>query len=169
MFHHNKFFSWHIMDKTQLRQCFGSFMTGVTIVTAMDDDAPIGFTANSFSSVSLDPALLLICIDNASENLAAFTQGTGFGVNILAHDQQDLSNRFARPIDDRFAEVDWTVTSNGNPALGGTAAFFDCRLDNAHIAGDHTILIGEVIAFQMTDKNGLGYYRGGYFTLDRSA
>ena len=87
------------IDPAQLRQCFGSFMTGITVVTTMDDDTPIGFTANSFTSVSLDPALLLICIDNTSDNLEKFTKAGHFSVNILADDQQDLSGRFASSVE----------------------------------------------------------------------
>ncbi len=157
------------MNTSLLRQCFGSFMTGVTVVTSTQDDAPIGFTANSFSSVSLDPALLLICIDNASDNLAAFTNGPGFGVNILAHDQQDLSNRFATASDDRFAGITWSMSPHANPELGGCAAFFDCRLHMSHLAGDHTIIIGEILDCHMTEKAGLGYHHGGYFTLERTS
>ena len=155
------------IDPAQLRQCFGSFMTGITVVTTMDDDTPIGFTANSFTSVSLDPALLLICIDNASDNLEKFTKAGHFGVNILADDQDDLSGRFASSVENRFSELNWQKTDIGNPELPGCAAFFDCNLETSHVAGDHTILIGRVMACHDTGKDGLGYHRGGYFTLDR--
>ena len=138
------------------------------MVTTMDKDQPIGFTANSFTSVSLDPPLLLICIDNSSENLGAFIKSGGhIGVNILGADQQNISSRFSSPLENRFDEIDWQKTNMGSPELSGCAAFFDCILENSHLAGDHTILIGRVMACHDTGKDGLGYHRGVYFTLDR--
>ena len=124
------------IDKQTLRQSFGSFMTGVTIVTAMNDhDVPVGFTANSFTSVSLDPALLLICIDKKSENIDTFTKGNGFAVNVLSHHQQEISNRFASPIEDRFDGVDWHKSDHNNPILSDVTAYFDCLLDQVIDAG----------------------------------
>ena len=155
------------IDLSYLRQCFGSFMTGVTVVTTTDQGTPIGFTANSFSSVSLDPPLLLICIDNKSDNFNAFTKGDHFGVNILADDQQDLSNRFASPHEDRFDGIHWTLSDIGNPQLEGAAAFFDCTLEAVHPAGDHMVMIGRIQSCRDEGKAGLGYHRGGYFTLEK--
>ena len=154
------------IEQQKLRQCFGAFMTGVTVVTAMDDRGkPIGFTANSFTSVSLDPPLLLICVDNSSDHIETYRNGSGFMVNILAEDQKDLSNRFASPIEDRFEGIDWQKSENGNPMLGGTAAFFDCSTENVIDAGDHQIIIGRVHNCASNGKSGLGYHRGQYFTL----
>jgi flavin reductase (DIM6/NTAB) family NADH-FMN oxidoreductase RutF len=154
------------VDQTDLRKAFGSFMTGVTVVTTRNGhDQPLGFTANSFTSVSLSPPLLLICIDTSSENLGAFTGASNFAVNILADDQQDLSNRFARNVEDRFNGIDWSLSEEGNPILGGAAACFNCSMQNTVIAGDHVIMIGEVRSFSCTDKPGLGYHKGRYFTL----
>lgn len=151
-------------DPRQLRDAFGCFMTGVTVVTAMRDGRPLGFTANSFSSVSLDPPLLLVSIANRSANLAAFAEGPGFAVNILSEAQKDLSARFARPSEDRFADLYWREGPTGNPLLAGVSAWFDCTLDQAVAAGDHTILIGRIAGFEATDAPGLGYYRGAYVT-----
>ena len=153
------------IDTSALRQCFGSFMTGVTVVTTKHGDEPIGFTANSFSSVSLDPPLLLICIDNNSDNFEAFTKGQHFGVNVLAHDQEELSNTFAKSVDDRFENVDWDESYIGNPMLNNCSAFFDCTLEATHEAGDHVIMIGRIKSCKDSGKDGLGYHRGGYFTL----
>jgi flavin reductase (DIM6/NTAB) family NADH-FMN oxidoreductase RutF len=155
------------VDKSLLRECFGSFMTGVTVITTKNNGCPIGFTANSFTSVSLEPPLLLICIDNASENLNTFIDGQGFGVNILAYDQQELSNRFATPVKERFDGIKWVETETGNPELADCATFFDCALEQNHLAGDHTILIGRVINCRANAKNVLGYHRGGYFTIEK--
>ncbi|MCE2517577.1 MAG: flavin reductase family protein [Alphaproteobacteria bacterium] len=154
------------IDPQELRRCFGSFMTGVTIVTSHDaTKKPIGFTANSFTSVSLDPPLLLVCIDNKSDNISAYTNGAGFAVNVLAADQHDLSNRFASPIDDRFADIDWSVSAAGHPIFNDTAAYFDCTLDQTVAAGDHTVLIGRIENCSTSGKAGLGYSSGKYFTL----
>ena len=152
------------VDPRALRDAFGCFMTGVTVVTTVQDGKPLGFTANSFSSVSLDPPLLLVSIANRSANLSAFTTGAGFAINILSEGQKDLSARFARPVDDRFADLYWRHGPAGNPVLAGVSAWFDCRLDQAVPAGDHTILIGRITGFEAGDAPGLGYYRGAYVT-----
>lgn len=151
-------------DPRALRDAFGCFMTGVTVVTTVADGKPLGFTANSFSSVSLDPPLLLVSIANRSGNLAAFASGPGFAVNVLAEAQKDLSARFARPVEDRFADVYWRRGPIGSPLLAGVSAWFDCRLEQTISAGDHTLLIGRIGAFEASAAPGLGYYRGAYVT-----
>lgn len=155
------------MEKSLLKQCFGTFITGVTIVTTQQDGQPLGFTANSFSSVSLSPPLLLICIDNTSENFEAFTQASRFGVNILADDQIHLSSGFSTPTESRFDGIDWHISEHGNPELEGVVTFFDCALETAHQAGDHTILIGKVLDCHTSKRHGLGYYQGRYFAVIR--
>lgn len=148
-----------------LRDAFGCFMTGVTVVTTTDETgAPLGFTANSFSSVSLDPPLLLASISNRSANLAAYTSGRGFAVNILSEGQKAISNVFARPSEDRFDTIDWQAGPHGAPVIAGGSAWFDCSLEHAIEAGDHTILIGRVEAFDTSTAPGLGYCRGAYVT-----
>jgi len=148
-----------------LRDAFGTFMTGVTVVTALDDAGrPLGFTANSFASVSLDPPLLLVQIAKTSVNYPAFTSGRGFAVNILSEGQKDISNTFARPVADRFAGLDWQPGPHGAPILPGVAAWFDCATHQIIDAGDHAILLGRIEAFHATPAPGLGYYRGTYFT-----
>ncbi|MES0871440.1 flavin reductase family protein [Pseudovibrio sp. SCP19] len=153
------------MDPRSLRNAFGTFLTGVTVVTAHGGDGePLGFTANSFSSVSLDPPLLLVCLAKSSSNYDALTNASGFAVNILAETQKDVSNTFASRVEDRFATVDWKVGPNGAPVISDVAAWFDCSMHNVVDAGDHAILIGEVKAFDTGVANGLGYARGAYFT-----
>ncbi len=153
------------MDPRALRDAFGCFMTGVTVVTTIDSDgAPLGFTANSFSSVSLDPPLLLVSIANRSANLAAFRAARGFAVNVLAEGQKEVSTTFARPSDDRFATVYWRRGPVGSPLIAGVSAWFDCTLEQAIPLGDHTLLIGRIGGFEATQAAGLGYYRGAYVT-----
>jgi flavin reductase (DIM6/NTAB) family NADH-FMN oxidoreductase RutF len=157
-------------DPRALRDAFGCFMTGVTVVTTCGPDGtPFGFTANSFTSVSLDPPLLLVSMSNRSANLDRFAGGPGFAVNILAEAQRDLSATFARPADDRFAAVSWHRGPVGAPLLAGVAAWFDCTLDRAIPAGDHTLLLGRIGAFAATAAPGLGYHRGAYVTAAATA
>ncbi|MDR9173617.1 p-hydroxyphenylacetate 3-hydroxylase, reductase component [Burkholderia multivorans] len=154
-----------MINTRELRDAFGAFMTGVTIVTtARDDGQPLGFTANSFSSVSLDPALLLVSIAKTSSNFQTFSTAGHFAINILAEGQTELSNRFARPSEDRFANVGWHLSAHRNPLIDDVSAWFDCTTHEVIDAGDHAIIIGKVEAFHSAGYAGLGYYRGGYFT-----
>lgn len=152
-------------DPRILRDAFGAFLTGVTVVTTLDaNGAPIGFTANSFTSVSLDPPLLLVCLAKTSRNYQTLMRTSGFAVNILSEDQKDVSNTFARPVEDRFAAVNWQKGPFGSPVFSDVAAWFDCSAHDRVDAGDHVILIGKIEAFKNSGKTGLGYARGGYFT-----
>lgn len=153
------------LDPRALRNAFGTFMTGVTVVTAHDENGdPLGFTANSFTSVSIDPPLVLVCLANSSRNYDALVNASGFAVNILSESQIDVSNTFARPVEDRFASVSWRKGPKGAPILDGVSAWFDCGMHKTIDAGDHAILVGEVVAFDQTVMPGLGYARGAYVT-----
>ena len=152
-----------------LKYAFGSFPTGITVVTALPASGqPVGFTASSFTSVSMDPPLLLVCIDHQSENLDVFRSATHFGVNVLADDQRHISSRFAAEVDDRFDGIDWRQTANGTPMLGGTLSGFDCALETIHTAGDHDILIGKVVGLDAREGQALGYFRGKYGRFDET-
>lgn len=151
--------------RRQLRDAFGAFMTGVTVVTSRDKNGkPVGFTANSFASVSLDPALLLVSIDKRSANFSNFTGCTWFAVNILSEQQKETSNIFAQKVEDRFGLIDWRASDNDTPLIDGSSAWFDCALHQVIDAGDHAILLGRVEGFDSAGTAGLGYYRGAYFT-----
>lgn len=131
-----------------LRNALGRFATGVTIVTALDPDGqPIGLTVNSFSAVSLEPPLVLWCLDKASHNLDAFRRASHHAVNVLAAGQVDLSNRFATWPVDRFAGLPWHPGSGGVPLLDGCCARFEVANETGHDGGDHTIFIGRVVRF----------------------
>lgn len=154
----------------ELRDAFGSFMTGVTVVTTCKNDgSPLGFTANSFASVSLDPALLLVSIAKTSNNYDSFVKGSHFAINILSEDQKDVSNTFARPSEDRFASISWQTSDCKNPIIDNVSAWFDCTIYQVYDAGDHAILIGQVENFSSVGFAGLGYYRGAYFTPAKSS
>ncbi|WP_210347768.1 flavin reductase family protein [Agrobacterium rosae] len=154
-----------IIDPRALRDAFGAFPTGVTVVTTRDADGrPIGFTANSFTSVSLDPPMLLVCLARTSRNFGVMTGTKTFAVNILSETQKDVSNTFARPVENRFAAVSWSDGPGGCPVFDDVAAWFECTMENVLEAGDHVILLGQITAFTNSGRNGLGYARGGYFT-----
>jgi flavin reductase (DIM6/NTAB) family NADH-FMN oxidoreductase RutF/pimeloyl-ACP methyl ester carboxylesterase len=153
-------------DSRDLRTAFGSFITGVTIVTTMGAEGqPRGFTANSFTSVSLEPPLLLICIGKSAASMEVFRQARGFAVNILSEEQKDISVLFASKRTDKFDATRWRPGPFGNPLIEGAAAWFDCARYQVIDAGDHIILMGQVEAFSYSDANPLGYARGHYITL----
>lgn len=153
-------------DSHALRNAFGSFMTGVTVVTALrPDGAPVGFTANSFSSVSMDPPLLLVCPGKFLSSYEVFTNCSHFSINILSEGQEAISNIFASFKGDRFAQVPHTIDANGVPLIDGATAQFSCTTHQTHAAGDHCILIGQVSAFTHSDHASLGYVGGQYFSL----
>lgn len=153
-------------DPRALRRAFGSFMTGVTVVTTRAaDGTPVGFTANSFSSVSLEPPLLLVCPGKFLSSYDSFARCTRFAVNILAEGQEEAANTFAGYKGDRFARTPHREDAQGNLLIEGALAQFSCTTHRALDAGDHTILIGEVRDFAHTDGHGLGYVDGQYFSL----
>ena len=153
-------------DSRELRSAFGTFMTGVTIVTTTGPDGgPRGFTANSFTSVSLEPPLLLVCIGKQAASLEVFGQAKGFAVNILSEAQKDTSALFASKRADKFSAAAWRPGPFGSPLIEGSAAWFDCARYQMIDAGDHVILMGHVEAFSYSDANPLGYARGHYITL----
>lgn len=154
------------IDGHALRRAFGAFPTGVTIVTARaDDGTPVGFTANSFSSVSLDPPLLLVCPGRSLSSFPVFEACRHFAVNVLSEGQEAVSNTFAGFKGDRFAAVAWQDDAVGCPLIDGAAAQFSCSAHERVDAGDHMILIGRIDTFNHAGSRGLGYAAGGYFSL----
>ena len=154
-------------DRTRnLRQALGSFPTGVTVVSCLDKNKnPLGFTANSFTSVSLDPKLVSICIDKESFNIDSFSITKHFAISVLSENQQSISTIFATPNEDRFKNIDWSTEETGSPIIANAVAWFDCNTQQVVDAGDHLILIGNIIAFDSTPKTPLMYLRGNYVNL----
>ncbi len=142
------------VEKQELfKQVMGNYPTGVTIVTTIGKKGkPVGLTVNSFASVSLDPLLLLWSIDHRVSSLEAFTEGGKFAVHVLAGEQQELCKTFASKVEDRFSTCDWQVSENGLPLIDGAFGIFECKTFQAIEAGDHTILIGEVIDLQVNQE-----------------
>ena len=154
------------LDPKALRKAFGSYMTGVTVVTARAaDGTPVGFTANSFTSVSLDPPLLLVCPGSHLSSFETFRTCTHFAVSVLAEGQEDVSNTFGSSKGGRFDNVASTADANSVPLSDGAVAQFSCTAHSCTTAGDHIILVGQVTDFARIEKPGLGYGHGGYFTL----
>jgi flavin reductase (DIM6/NTAB) family NADH-FMN oxidoreductase RutF len=129
-----------------LRDALGRFATGVTIITCLDHDGQrVGLTANSFSSLSLEPPLVLWSLRRASPNFEAFEGATHFAINVLAESQVELSRRFAAAVDDRFAEGSWSAGLGEVPVLAGCSAAFECRVQARLDGGDHRLYVGEVL------------------------
>lgn len=154
-------------DPRAFRTALGRFATGVAVVTAIDPDGqPIGLTINSFSAVSLEPPLVLWCLDNSSKYLAAFNQASHHAITILAADQQDLSNRFATWPTDRFAGLHTVPGAGGAPVLPGGCASFQVINQTQVDGGDHTIYIGRVEQFEdHAERAPLLFHAGRYAQL----
>lgn len=153
------------IDPRALRDAAGQFATGVTVVTTLDRrGTPVGLTANSFTSVSLEPPMVLFCLEKTSETLTAFESGGGFAVHVLGAGQLELSIRFASRGIDRFEGLHWTPGIGGVPVLDGALAVFECSTTHAYEGGDHVIFVGTVERLGPVDDSGpaLGYFRGGY-------
>ena len=145
-----------------LRSAFGTYATGVTIITTTDANGiDVGMTANSFSSVSLEPPLLLWNLGRTATNFEAFMNADRFVVQVLAEHQRDLSNRFAQKGSDKFAGLQIKRGLGGMPMLEGCAAYFECRSYARYDAGDHVIQLGEVVAFEHTTGALPLLYHGG--------
>ncbi len=153
------------IDESEFRRLLGHFVTGVTVVAARDPaaDEPHGLTLNALCSASLDPPLIVVCVDRTSVTHGLIELAGAFSVNILADTQERLSRRFAAPeLAEKFAGVAWREEVTGAPVLEDALAWLDCELRDTHPVGDHTIFIGEVVAGDAREHGPLVYYRGGY-------
>ena len=155
-------------DPRTLRNAFGKFATGVTIITTCQSDGtPRGITANSFTSVSLDPPILLICIGKSAFSKSVFSECEHFGVNILRSTQQDVSALFASKSAEKFDKANYEKSLHGTPVIKETLANFICRRQKSVDAGDHLVIFGEVIDFQSDDGSPLLYFNGDYCSIDQ--
>lgn len=151
---------------SEFRQLLGRFATGVTVLTAVDAAGrPHGMTANSLSSISLEPPLVLVAIEKVAAMHPVITAAPRFVVNILTEGQEALSRRFARKDGDRFDGVGFTLTPEGIPLFDGTLAHIECERAALHDAGDHTIVVGRVTGGTAREGRPLAYFRGGYTAL----
>lgn len=151
-------------DSNEFRTVLGHFATGVTVVTTHDGEGNFfGLTANAFSSVSLDPPLVVVCVDKRAESLGAIEASGAYNVNILSKEQEPLSRAFAKSGEDKFAGLAYEVASNGAPILKDSLGHLVCTVDQRVEAGDHVLFIGRVTELAMDhEANPLLYFRGGY-------
>jgi flavin reductase (DIM6/NTAB) family NADH-FMN oxidoreductase RutF len=171
--HHNTFMENNLsaIEPTELRKTLGSFLTGVTIVTTIDANGqPRGFTANSFTSVSLDPPLVLVCLGKSASSYPVFSKTPQFAINILGEHQKGISSTFSsKKVADKFAEVAVTKRKRSSPVLDGVLAWLDCDIEQLVDAGDHVVMIGRVIEHEHSEGAPLGFHSGNYvdFSLSR--
>ncbi len=152
-----------MIDQATFRYVLGQFASGVTVVTTATGEVYHGITVSSFCSLSLDPPLVLVCIDKRVRSHDALVQAGVFAVNILAQENEHLSRHFASRSEDKFSSVPYHLGETGTPLLDGVLATLECRLHAQLPGGDHTIFVGEVISTTTRDDTDpLLYYRGGY-------
>ena len=155
-------------DKSELRRVMGHFATGVTIVTTHDGNGRCyGLTANAVCSVSLEPPLVLVCVDKNAESHPAFEMSQAFVVNVLTAEQEELSRRFAVSGGEKFVGLACRNGGTGTPIIEGALAHVECRVVAAHDAGDHTIYIGRVESGDVGNGDPLLFFRGKYHRVHR--
>jgi flavin reductase (DIM6/NTAB) family NADH-FMN oxidoreductase RutF len=156
------------INPDEFRAVLGRFPSGVTVVTAKDQDgSDQGMTVSAFCSVSLDPPLILVCIEKSASAYKALTSAPGFIVNILSTEQEQLARRFSIIDIDRFEGVGFTRSSSGCAILDDVLGVLECRRHSLFDGGDHTIILGEVETTRVESGTPLLYYRGGYAQLER--
>jgi 3-hydroxy-9,10-secoandrosta-1,3,5(10)-triene-9,17-dione monooxygenase reductase component len=154
------------IDPKDFRRALGTFVTGVTIITTRRPNGDFaGLTANSFSSVSLSPPLVLWSLSLFAPSLPAFQESPYFSINILAADQEHLSQKFSRSAPDKFAGVDVRHSIGGVPLIEGAAASFTCRNEFRYYGGDHVIFLGAVLAYEYSERLPLVFGRGRYVDI----
>ena len=154
------------IDPRELRDVLGCFATGVCVVTTVGDQGrPVGMTINSFSSVSLDPPLILWSIGLNTPSRSAFQRHGSFAINIMGKAAKDTTLNFAKPSDDKFSGVDWHQGHNGIPVLREAMAVLECEMEKQVIAGDHEIFIGRVVRLKASEAEPLLFHKGKFAEL----
>ncbi|WP_025112468.1 flavin reductase family protein [Pseudomonas sp. H1h] len=156
------------IDPSIFREALGHFASGITVITSHTDDEPIGFTCQSFYSVSMNPPLVSFSVMSSSASYPKIRQAGRFAVNILSGEQVRISNQFARRGADKWSGVEWQLSPLGNPIIGGNLHWLDCEIHAEHAAGDHLIVIGEVKALNLLEATAtqpLLYFKGQYRDL----
>ena len=156
------------IESAEFRRILGHWSTGVAVVTARaTDGTPCGLTANAFSSLSLAPPLVLVCVEHDADTHECIRDGRAFAISILADGDETTARRFAGDAEggDKFEGIAWRESVTGSPVLENALAWVDCRLSAEHPGGDHTIFVGEVADGDATEGQPLLYYRGGYHSV----
>ncbi len=157
-----------VKQHRSLRDAFGQFATGVTVVTTRDaDNQPIGITANSFASVSLEPPLVSWCVDKSSTRYKEFVDAEFFTISVLTAEQQEVSNLFAMRSWDKtvFDDADWFEGMNAVPQIEGVSARFHCKTAHLYEGGDHIIIVGSVLDYESDASEALVFFQGNYRTM----
>lgn len=154
-------------EQRHFRKVMGNFPTGVTVVTSRSPDAsPCGMTANSVASVSLHPLLVLVCLDRAASTHGCLTEGGAFAISVLSSEDEDLAHRFAQGRwRDRFKGIELREAVTGSPILERALAWMDCRVTEVYEGGDHSIVVGEVVACDVREGEPLVFFRGKYHRM----
>lgn len=151
------------VDAARFRQVLGHFPTGVTVIAAVEEGVPVGLAVGSFTSVSLDPPLVLFCAAHTSTSWPRIRAAGNFCVNVLGDDQEDVCRVFASSAPDKFAGLGWTPTGRGSPRLRGVLAWLDCEMVDVVPEGDHDLVVGRVHDLGVGHEGGpLVFFRGGY-------
>lgn len=151
------------ISKEVFRAALGRFASGVTVVTTKDADGRLhGITVSAFSSVSLEPPMILVCVDKRAGSHSALKESGAFVVHILAEEHEHHSNKFASPVPDKFDDIEYRIGIEEIPVLENALVALECRLAHAHEGGDHTIFVGEIQNAEIKDGNPLVYWDGDY-------
>lgn len=153
------------MEPSEFRRVLGHWVTGVGVVATRlpESGGPCGLTANAIASVSLEPPLVLACVERGSDSHDPIAEMGYFSISVLDGEQERISRRFALwDLEEKFSGLAWRTEATGAPVLDGALAWVDCRVRASHPAGDHTIYVGEVVAGDADEGAPLAYYRGGY-------
>jgi 4-nitrophenol 2-monooxygenase / 4-nitrocatechol 4-monooxygenase, reductase component len=152
----------------RLREVAGTFATGVTIVTTQTGSRLFGCTANAVTSLSLDPPLMLVCLDRSTNTHPHLLEARAFAINVIRQEEgaEELCRLFAGKAQDKFADVDWRPGVTGSPILHASLAHLECELDATYEGGDHTIFVGRVVAAERGEGEPIVFYRGSFTTLE---
>jgi 3-hydroxy-9,10-secoandrosta-1,3,5(10)-triene-9,17-dione monooxygenase reductase component len=150
------------LDQARFREVLGHFATGVTIVTALEDGLPVGFTCQSFAALSLDPPMVILAPARSSTSWPRIAQAGAFCVNVLEEHQEPLCRAFAVSGSDKFDGVGWSHGTTGSPVIMGSLATVECRLGQIFDGGDHELVTGHVVSMEMGEGDPLLFYRSGF-------
>ena len=158
-----------VLNSRAFRDALGLYASGITVIAGHDGDEPLGFTCQSFYSVSMDPPLISFSVMATSSTYPRIRTTGKFSVNVLSRAQQSVSNQFARKGTDKWSGIPWTMSDGRNPVIEGTLTWLDCEIAAEHQAGDHIIVIGQVLTIGPSERQidePLVYFRGGYRHLN---
>jgi 3-hydroxy-9,10-secoandrosta-1,3,5(10)-triene-9,17-dione monooxygenase reductase component len=161
----------NLIDPHKFRHALGHYASGITVVSGIVNDAPVGFTCQSFCGVSTDPPLVSFCVMKESRSWPKLRAVGNFSINVLSADQKELSTKFARPTSERWADVQWTINELNNPVIADVLLCLDCHIHAEHEAGDHWISIGRVDRLVTTSNprhSPLLYYKSRYHQLNEA-